>query len=125
MAKRCKATKANGEPCRAYARADSDYCFWHDPATMQACRDAGRKGGHARHGRTLHGDAEPVQIRKATDVLPILAQAIANARQLEPSIKRARCIGYLCGQVVKVFKVTDMEQRLEALYAVLARRDDK
>lgn len=123
--KKCKATNRRGEPCGAYAMEGSDYCYWHDPALAEERRKARAKGGHARHGRKIGstGGADPVEIETAADVLPVLSEEINELRKLERSVKRARAIGYLCGQVVRAFEVSELQTRVEALEAVLGGRE--
>ena len=106
----------------------TDYCFFHDPATVAQRRASRAKGGRARHGRDLGpvgaGDPEPVTIKRAADVLPILASEINELRALERSVQRSRCIGYLCGIVVKVFDVTENAERFAALESALRARSE-
>jgi len=45
---KCKAAKADGSPCGAYAQGGGEYCFQHDPAQAAAAADSRRKGGEAR-----------------------------------------------------------------------------
>lgn len=122
--RRCKATTRSGKPCQAWAVEESDFCFWHDPGRAHERRAARRRGGHARHGRHIGptGDVEPVTITSARDTLPILAEAVNDLQALENSVSRARAIGYLCGQVIKAFEVTELQARVEALESALARR---
>jgi hypothetical protein len=123
---RCTATKADGTPCQAWACEGSAYCFWHDPDQAQARREARARGGAARHGRHIGtaGGGDPVALADVGDVLPILERAINDLLQLENSVARARALGYLCGQAVKVFEVTDLERRLEALESALRMRGE-
>ena len=45
----CKATKANGEPCRATTNLSPEgLCFAHDPERREAAQAARVKGGEAR-----------------------------------------------------------------------------
>ena len=115
--KRCKADTKRGKPCGAWAVNGSDFCFWHDPARVEERRAARAKGGKARHARCIGnaGDVEAVAIESAADTLPILAEAINAVRGLENSIARGRCIGYLCGVVIKAFEVTELEARVAVL----------
>jgi len=105
----------------------TDYCFFHDPATVAQRRASRAKGGRARHGRNLgpvDAGPEPVTIKRAADVLPILASEINELRALERSVQRSRCIGYLCGIVVKVFDVTENAERFAALESALRARSE-
>jgi hypothetical protein len=56
-----------------------------------------------------------VIIKTAADVLPVLSEEINELRNLERSVKRARAVGYLCGQIVKAFEVTELQSRVEVL----------
>lgn len=105
----------------------TDYCYFHDPATVAQRRASRAKGGRARHGRHLgpvDTGPEPVTIERAGDVLPILADEINELRALERSVQRARAIGYLCGIVVKCFDVTENAERFAALESALRARKE-
>lgn len=119
--KRCKATNRRGEPCAAYACKDSDYCYWHDPDKAAERKAARRKGGLARHGRSIGvtGDPEPVAISSVADVVRLLEQAVNDVLRLENSIQRARAIGYLAGVIVKALELGELEERVAALEAAL------
>jgi hypothetical protein len=41
----CRATKANGEPCRAPATGPHGYCWAHGPGQRRAALQDGLKGG--------------------------------------------------------------------------------
>lgn len=43
--KKCGATTAAGNLCRAWARPSSGLCIYHDPAYAQALRESGARGG--------------------------------------------------------------------------------
>jgi hypothetical protein len=105
----------------------SDFCYWHDPGMAEARRQSRAKGGRARHGRTVKPPSgrDPVTVEVAGDVLPILERAINDVLALENSISRARAVGYLCGQVVKAFEVTELQERVEALEVALSKRGER
>lgn len=126
--KRCAAFNRRGQPCQGYAIQGSGLCFWHDPGQAERRKEARIRGGHARHGRKIGNpgqDVPDIVIEKASDVLPILAGEIGMLLRLEISIARARAVGYLCQAVVKVFEVTDLQGRLEAVEAVLRLRKEQ
>lgn len=113
----CKAITRAGQPCTAYAVANSNFCFAHDPGRSQARKAARQAGGRARHGRRLEtsGNSEPVQIRSITDVVMLLEKTINDALSLENSLQRARTVGYLAGVFIKAFEVSELERRIEIL----------
>src|SRR5574341_33272 len=114
---RCKANTKNGEPCGAYALADSDYCYMHDTA-RGADRAAARKLG-GLHRRVNHGwgdiSALPKQIRTLTDVLALLDYVLAEAIPLENSIARTRALIALAAEFTNAIRGGDIEARLQAL----------
>jgi len=100
------------------------FCFWHDPDRKAEAQQARSNGGKARHGRKIdHAPREPVTLRKAKDVLPILEMAVNDALALENSIARGRLVGYLCGQVIKAFEVTDLQRQYDSLERALRARE--
>jgi len=111
----CKATTRSGEPCRSWTVNDSNFCFWHDPGTVQARAEARSKGGRARHGRKLSGGCEPVRIQCAPDVLPILEATVNDLLRLENSIARARAITYVCATLIKGFEMSELDTRVQVL----------
>jgi len=122
--RRCAALTRDGTPCQAWAGDGSKFCYWHDPERAEDRQRARAKGGRARHGRTVNppGGRGPVTIETAADVLPILQRAINDVLALENSISRARALGYLAGQVVKAFEVTELQERVEVLEVALSKR---
>jgi hypothetical protein len=125
-AKQCQAITQNGAPCQAYAGADSDYCFHHDPARVAERRQARSKGGRARHGRQVGpvGQAEPLALDSMTDVAALLRQTINDTLRLENSLQRARTLGYLAGLFLKALDMAILEQRVLALERALELRED-
>jgi len=52
---RCRATKANGEPCTLPANGKQGLCWAHDPATAQQRRRRAQRGGRAKGNREVVG----------------------------------------------------------------------
>jgi len=113
----CSATTKKGEQCKAYALADSDFCFTHDPAHAGERAQARSKGGRARHGRLIGstGDAEPVRVQSMADVVDLLERTVNDALKMENSLQRARTIATLAGTIVKALQFATLEERVAAL----------
>lgn len=114
----CTALTASGAPCRAHA-GSSGLCFTHDPQ-YAAQRAAGRSaGGRARHGRVIANDnaGGPVSLATLADACSLLARAVNDTLQLENSLGRARCIGYLAVVWGKLYETSELEARIRALEA--------
>jgi hypothetical protein len=63
------------------------------------------------------GDGEPVNLVTLGDVLGVIQRAVNDALQLENSINRARCLGYLAGAWGQIYESSELERRVEALEA--------
>ena len=50
---RCRATKANGEPCTLPANGKQGFCWAHDPATAEQPRRRAQRGGRAKGNREV------------------------------------------------------------------------
>jgi hypothetical protein len=89
----------------------------HDPSQAPILAAARRAGGRARHGRRIGetGDTPVVELATLADCLALLAATVNDARRLENSIARARCLGFLCGVWADCFETSELERRIAAL----------
>lgn len=116
--KLCKAKTKKGEPCAGFAVGDGDYCFVHDPARAAERAAARRKGGQARHGRTLGtGQAAPetVSLRTVGELLTLLEEEAAELLRLERSVSRTRALVSLVSAAGGLIVDHELEQRITAL----------
>lgn len=114
---RCQHVKANGEQCLSFALPGSQYCFWHDPARAADRAAARKKGGENRRRTVRHlpGEPAPIALQTPGDVLQALEDELNTIAALEPSLARARTIGYLLGFALKALEVAELAARVEAL----------
>jgi hypothetical protein len=122
--KRCQATTGRGQPCQAWSCNGSEYCFWHDPDRLQDRAAARRRGGQARHGRSVIASGDPVTIESLGDLVELVNRAINDVLLLENSIARARALGYLAGVAITALQQSEIERRLAALESVLNARSE-
>ena len=123
---RCTAKNKASEPCQAYAVADSEFCFQHDPECAEERRRARSKGGHARHGRKLTDEqVKQIEIKTPADVLRVVNSELGSLLTLEKSIARSRAVGYLASVALKAFEVTELEHRVELLEQQLSHKGSK
>lgn len=115
--RRCAHVKSDGERCLAYALKDSEFCYMHDPATAADRAESRRRGGRNSKRQIRYAPSEPgsIAIQTPGDVLQVLEDELNILLELEPSIARARTVGYLCAHALKALEVAELEQRLEAL----------
>lgn len=120
---KCKAKTKAGEACSAWAQAESEYCFMHDPARA-AERAAARKTGGLNR-RTTHASeySGPRQVRTLQDVLGVLDYVLVEALALENSITRGRLLVAICDSFVNTIKTGELEARMLALESILKARD--
>ena len=121
--RQCKAKNRRGEPCGAFAVADSDYCYWHDPTKARERAEARRRGGQARHGRRI-SETEfrpPVRVSGVDDIMSILERTILDLLRLENSISRARALIYAASVGLKALEVGELEERIAVLEQKLSR----
>jgi Family of unknown function (DUF5763) len=113
----CRATKANGEPCRAPATGPHGYCWAHDPANAQQRSRMASKAASSKPSRELiRLKAQLVDLTK--DVLSgeIETGRAAVANQLINTLIRA------IEQERKMRELGELAERLEALEEVLRGR---
>jgi hypothetical protein len=112
---KCKATTARGDACGSYARADSEYCFTHDPARTAERNAARKKGGKNRAAAHSGPYSGPREIRSLADVLRVLDYALAETLLLANGIQRGRLLVAIAGEYTKALQVADLETRIIAL----------
>ena len=113
----CRATKANGEPCKAPATGPHGYCWAHDPANAERRSRMASKAARSKPNRELAGIKallEDLTERVLSGELPTGPAAAAN--QLINTRLRA------IEQERKIRELEELAERLEALEEVLKGR---
>ncbi len=94
-------------------------CYWHDPAVAERRRAACAKGGEKRtraQVKPSFGEKMPDRrLRGPDDILALIEAEIGMVRALDPSIARARAVGYLAGQWTKVHEQSEIVDRIVEL----------
>lgn len=126
----CKATRKDGEPCRAPALAGG-YCAFHEPAKAEAFKEGRTKGGQAGKLATLTavkpwrgrpGDVEVLESVQPAELVSLLCETIDDVRTGKVDPKVANAVGYLAGVIVKVQQYEALDERLQAIEEALSRR---
>jgi len=112
--RRCEATTRSGQPCQGWAMKGSVFCFQHNPDVMAERTAARSRGGKARHGRVI-GSAAGWGVNVDLNARVMLQEAQNVAMGLEASVSKARVLGYLAGQTVRVREFEEIEQRVSLL----------
>jgi hypothetical protein len=106
----CRATKANGEPCRLAANGPHGYCWAHDPANAEQRSRMASKAARSKPSRELAGLKAQLQ-NLTKDVLAgdLETARAAVANQLINTSLRAIELER------KIKETEEFESRLEAL----------
>lgn len=108
----CSATRADGQPCRAYARTGRQVCTMHDPehrAAMDAARAAGGRAGG------IPAPAEPIKLKTLDEQLAALEETIDRVRAGKEPLGVARLVLYGISLARPIIQLGEMEERLKAL----------
>lgn len=132
----CKATRRDGEPCKAQAGEGSDFCFFHDPARATEARQVQKRGGQTGKAATLdttamkpwRGQAGEVTVLRSPsvpDLVNLLGDTIDDVRvgRLDPKV--ANSVGYLAGIILKALQFEAFEERLTAIEEAIGLTDGR
>jgi hypothetical protein len=121
MARQCEHRLPNGKRCRAHARTNDRFCFFHSASTLADRGRARRAGGVARSrsAAVLPGDTQDLPLHDTRDVCALLAESINQVRrgQLDPRV--ANAVGYLASILLGALQQGPLEERLQRLEATL------
>jgi hypothetical protein len=113
----CRATKANGEPCRLAANGPHGYCWAHDPANAEQRSRMASKAARSKPSRELiRLKAQLVDLTKDVLAGEIETGRAAVANQLINTRLRAIEVER------RVKEAEELEERLEAIEGVLKGR---
>src|ERR671915_157412 len=113
----CRATKANGEPCRAPATGPHGYCGAHDPNNAEQRSRMASKAARSKPSRELiRLKAQLVDLTKDVLAGEIETGRAAVANQLINTLVR------VIEQERKMRELGELAERLEALEEVLRGR---
>ena len=97
----CTHVKPDGTRCRAVALKGADLCFYHNPATAEAHREAVRKGALTRNSRRSHPwtDSYFTLVQGAQNAGPVLLNPLLDAflkvREGRMDTRTANSLAYL------------------------------
>jgi len=120
---KCKGLK-DGKPCEAEAMKDSEFCYWHNPATEAERKEASSNGGKVSYYDKGLIKAEPIDITAdKTAIIYLLADTINRVRRVKTDgsldVKVANSIGQLVGKMLEAQKELVTAEKLDALEAKL------
>ena len=109
--------------CKAYAMKDpgedpaaAGFCFWHNPATAERRRKAGKVGGSKSK---VH--RQSLEIETIEDVKRVLVETLTELRgaATENIIGKVRAVGYIANILLVALEKSDLEARVSKLEELL------
>jgi len=99
---------------------DSEFCFTHNPETVEQVKEAGRKGGEVSYYDKGLVKAEPIDIiADKTAIVYLLADTVNRVRRVKPDgsidLRVANCIGFLSSKILEAQKQITLEDRIDGL----------
>jgi hypothetical protein len=123
---KCAYRKKDGEPCKAYAREDDQFCFFHSPGSTRDRREAQKAGGTTRGRQNTAIAMREIPdnpLHNSADICGLLSTTINEVRsgRLQPRI--ATAVGYLANILLAAQEHGPLEDRLSRLETVLRMSD--
>lgn len=119
---RCSHQKSNGDNCKSQSIRTGRFCWLHDPSVPQeAKRKAQARGGSNNAVKTLIS-LPPLLGATPKAILEMLVTTINEVRAGEIDIRVANCVGFLSGHLVRIYEISEMEERLAGLERDVAER---
>jgi len=107
----CQFIKKDGSPCKAHAKKDSDFCFFH--TNPENAKTAGEKGG--RQGRHKVLFESNLSLKSTNDVISLLEETINQIRTGSFDRAIGNTVGYLAGILLKCLEQSELEQRINKI----------
>ena len=114
---RCTQLKLDGARCGAKALLGSSFCFFHDPAAVQARAAASKRGGEHNRTAVVSAGTPDFPLNSATDAAALLVQTINQVLRGRINPRIANAVGYLLTVQLKALEAGKTEERLTALEA--------
>lgn len=114
----CQATRGDGQPCKAFARRGSVYCFLHDPNQRDAARAARAAGGKARN---TPAPAPPIDLSTPESCIAALQETVDRVRRGDEPLGIGRFVVYATA-TARAVVMADFDERLKRLEAVSRER---
>jgi len=109
--KLCKASSADGKPCRAKA-IRGDYCFAHSPELADKRKEARKLGGENKSKRNRLVKMMPSRLGSVLEKLEKAMDEVHDGK-LDP--KAATALSVLSNTIIRVWEAGECTQRIEAL----------
>jgi hypothetical protein len=102
--------------------SDSNFCFAHNPETIDLHHAAATLGGMAPKPRKDAESFDPVKLQNIEDLLPIIEDTINKLRTRPMTYQKANAISSLCGQFRSTIESINDNKKLKALEDAITLR---
>lgn len=117
----CTYKNRSNKQCGAHAMTGSEFCFSHNPETVEDKKTAVVRGGKAP--RRTCKPLPQMKINNIKDVSRLLVVTINEVRNGEIDIRVANCLGYLSGHLIRAYEGADIEERLAKIEQALESKN--
>jgi len=119
---KCKHTKEDGTQCGAYAMADTEFCYLHNPAISDEEKKLAQVKGGENRALMIDEPLPVMRLETPSDAVMLLADTINRVRTgtLDPRI--ANTIGYLAGHLLKAFEVAQLKDKIEVIERLVVEK---
>lgn len=97
--KKCIFQIENGKQCDGYSIDNSDFCFTHDPNSIERKREATSKGGKKKRIR----DLQSIDVNDVSDIPNLLAKTMQEVRLGIISTQEASAIKKLADSYIQFY----------------------
>jgi hypothetical protein len=119
---KCAYRKTDGNPCKAYACGDDQFCFFHSPGSTRERSKAQKAGGTTRGRQNTTPamiDIRDQPLRDPADICELLSMTINEVRSGKVQPRIATAVGYLANILLGAQEHGRLEDRLSRLETAL------
>jgi hypothetical protein len=115
--KLCTKKKGSGEPCRATALPDKDWCIFHDPERVEQGEEARRRGGESRSRKaaTLPDEIAVEKPKTVNDLANLLGDLIVWTLRGTIDVKINNSVTATANTMIGALVKADLEAEVEAM----------
>lgn len=118
----CQFIKEDGNQCQGFPMNGTKYCYLHNPdISEKEKKEIQAKGGRNTKIRVLDPLA-PISLQEPENILELLGDTINRVRDGSMDTNIANCIGYLSGQALKAFEISELKRKVELLESFFSKK---
>lgn len=91
------------------------FCWLHDPNVSQTAKREAQARGGSGNAPKVQSPLPPLREATPKAIIEMLVATINEVRAGEIDIRIANCVGFLSGHLVRIYEVSELEERLAKL----------